>query len=100
MVGLTTTEQKAVWDVPGAAFFSWQHRDDAWILYDSRSGHTQALNDFAREALACLEDEPLSLEGLCGEFAKFLEIPPSDSLREDLQEVIVDFDRKGLISPL
>lgn len=97
---LANNTEKAVWHVPGAAFFVWQYWDDAWILYDSRSCHTQVLNEFAREALACLEDAPLSVDGLYQEFAQLLEKSPSDTLRGELVNIIEDFDRKGLISPL
>lgn len=91
---------KALWHVPGASSFLWRHFEDVWVVYDRRSGYTQVLNEFAREVLACLEERSLSFSALCDEFSSFLETPLTDVLREQLRDVLEDFDRKGLISPL
>ena len=46
----------AVFRVADAASFLWQNMDDVYIIYDKRSGYSQALNEFAREILALIEE--------------------------------------------
>ncbi len=54
-------DSTAVYRIPSAAGFVWSEWDDANIVYDPRSGHTQVLNDFARELFALYEDGPKNL---------------------------------------
>ena len=72
--------EKAVYRVMDTACFLWKNMDDAHIIYDKRSGHSQALNNFAREIFAILEDGPCSSADIISELAEILERPLDDEL--------------------
>ncbi len=93
-------DKSAVYRVPSAAGFFWSEWDDASIVYDPRSGHTQVLNDFARELLALYEDGPKNLSALFFEFEKIIESQLDDTTKEQIVETVAGFDNMGLIEPL
>lgn len=93
-------DKTAVYRVPSAAGFIWSEWDDASIVYDPRSGHTQVLNDFARELLALYEDGPKNLNSLFFEFEKILETKIDPQTKEQIVETVNGFDTMGLIEPV
>ncbi len=93
-------DRTAVFRVPNAADFVWSEWDDASVVYDPRSGHTQVLNDFARELLALYEDGPKNLNSLFFEFEKIVETKHDDKTKEQIIETITGFDAMGLIEPV
>jgi len=93
-------DEKAVYGVPDAANFLWSGWEDARIVYDTRSGHTQVLNDFARELLSLYEDGPKSLIELLDEFAKIIEAELDEPLKIKIVETLNEFDTMGLIQPV
>ena len=93
-------DSTAVYRVPSAAGFIWSEWDDASIVYDPRSGHTQVLNDFARELLALYEDGPKNLNSLFFEFEKILETKIDQHTKEQIIESVNGFDAMGLIEPI
>tara|TARA_R110002072_G_scaffold31000_7_gene96185 strand:- start:862 stop:1206 length:345 start_codon:yes stop_codon:yes gene_type:complete len=94
-----TIYRTAVFKIPDTADFLWRSMDDAHVIYDARSGHSQVLNDFAREILALIEDEPRDLEGLFKELEHILEISLEADLKEQVLTTLVAFDKMGLIEP-
>lgn len=93
-------DKKAVYRVPSAAGFVWSEWDDASIVYDPRSGHTQVLNDFARELLALYEDGPKNLNSLYFEFEKIVDQALDENIRQQILEAVSGFDAMGLIEPI
>ena len=93
-------DETAVYRIPSAAGFIWSEWDDANIVYDPRSGHTQVLNDFARELLALYEDGPKNLNSLYFEFEKILETNLDQSTKNQILEAVNGFDAMGLIEPV
>lgn len=93
-------DHAAVFRVPNAADLLWSEWDDACIVYDPRSGHTQVLNDFARELLALYEDGPKNLNTLFVEFEKIVEAPLDDATKMQIIEAVSGFDAMGLIEAL
>lgn len=92
--------KSAVYHVPNAAGFLWSEWEDASIVYDPRSGHTQVLNEFARELLALLEDGPKSTFELYIEFEKIIEADLDQFTKDKIIETVKGFDTMGLIEPL
>ncbi|VAW00152.1 hypothetical protein MNBD_ALPHA01-676 [hydrothermal vent metagenome] len=90
----------AVFQVTDTACFLWKSMDDAHIIYDTRSGHSQALNDFAREIFAIIEERPRHMTDIVGELEKILERPLGDELRQQVQKTVAEFDKMGLIEPV
>lgn len=93
-------DKLAVFRIADTASFLWESMDDAHIIYDTRSGHSQALNDFAREIFAILEDQPSSLADILHELELLLESPPDDALKQQVHKTILEFDNMGLIEPV
>ena len=93
----STINQSAVFQIPDAAEFLWTGWEDSNILYDLRSGHTQMLNDFAREILALIEDQPRSINDLSVEFGQILEIEVDQELENKIVATISEFDNMGII---
>lgn len=89
-----------VFHVPNAAGFLWSEWEDASIVYDPRSGHTQVLNEFARELLALLEDGPKTTSDLCVEFEKIIETSLDPFTKGKIIETVNGFDTMGLIEPV
>ena len=89
-----------MYGVPDTANFLWSGWEDARIVYDRRSGHTQVLNDFARELLALYEDGPKTLADLFDEFAKIVETDLDEPLKIKIVETLNEFDTMGLIEPV
>ncbi|PCJ38545.1 MAG: hypothetical protein COA81_12865 [Alphaproteobacteria bacterium] len=90
----------AVFHIVDTACFLWETMDDAYVIYDKRSGHSQVLNDFAREIFALFEDGPCSLPDLLIAFEEILERPVEDELKQQIRQTIVIFDSMGLIEPI
>ena len=93
-------DHTAVFRVPNAAGLLWSEWDDACIVYDPRSGHTQVLNDFARELLALYEDGPKNLNALLVEFEKIIEAPLDEATKTQIVDTVSGFDKMGLIEAL
>lgn len=103
MVPMTSNnifDKTAVFRIVGAADFLWSEWDDASILYDRRSGHTQVFNDFARELLSLYEDGPKTIEDLYVEFSKIIESDLDQSIKIKIVETAAEFDTMGLIEPV
>lgn len=90
----------AVFQVTDAAGFLWHQMDDASIIYDSRSGHSQAMNDFAREIFDIIADQPCRLSDILSELQNILEQPLEGALQQQVLMTIVEFDKMGLIEPV
>lgn len=90
----------AVFKITNAAGFLWEHMDDAHIIYDKRSGHSQALNDFAREIFDIIEDKPSSLPEILAALELILERPIEDDLKQQILQTVAEFDKMGLIEPV
>ena len=95
-----STDNTLVYHVPNQAELVWSEWEDASIVYDPRSGHTQVLNDFARELLALYEDGPKNLDQLFGEFEAILEHSLDDVTKNSIVETVTNFDTMGLIEPV
>ncbi|MCF6216240.1 MAG: HPr-rel-A system PqqD family peptide chaperone [Emcibacter sp.] len=74
--------------------------DDAHIIYDKRSGHSQALNDFAREIFDIIEDKPRNLPEILAALELILERPIEDDLKQQILQTVTEFDKMGLIEPV
>lgn len=96
----TKIEKSAVYQAMNTADFLWTGFEDTNILYDPASGHTQVLNDFAREILDLLEDGPKSLTDLYGEFEKIVEKELDQDLKNKIVETVNSFDNMGIIEPV
>lgn len=90
----------AVFKVADTACFLWKSMDDAHIIYDRRSGHSQAMNNFAREIFDIIADKPRHLSDIMTELQEILEQPLSDDLKQQVQTTVAEFDKMGLIEPL
>lgn len=90
----------AVFHVADTACFIWRNMDDAYIIYDKRSGHSQAMNDFAREIFAIIEEKPSSLLEIRQELESLLEKPLGGELMQKVVQTLVEFDKMGLIEPI
>lgn len=90
----------AVFKVTNAAYFLWKYMDDAHIIYDKRSGHSQAINDFSREIFDIIDDKPCSLSTIEAELEKLLERPLGDDLKQMVEKTVAEFDKMGLIEPV
>ncbi len=90
----------AVFKVADTACFIWKNMDDAHIIYDRRSGHSQAMNNFAREIFDIITDEPCGLSKIINELQGILEQPLSDTLKLQVERTVVEFDKMGLIEPM
>ncbi len=90
----------AVFKVTNTASFLWKNMDDAHIIYDKRSGHSQALNDFAREIFDIIDDKPCGLSTIEAELEKLLERPLGDELKQMVKKTVAEFDKMGLIEPV
>lgn len=87
-------------NVPDSNNYLWSEWEDASVVYDKRSGHTQVLNEFAREILALFEDGPKKFDDICFELE---EIMGNDLDEESLAliiQTINGFDTMGLIEPV
>ncbi len=93
-------DEAAVFRISGAADFLWSEFDDASIVYDPRSGHTQVLNEFARELFSLIEDGPKSMQDLFVEFEKIFETELDMPTKEKIIETVREFDKMGLIDPV
>lgn len=91
---------RAVFKVTDTACFLWKHMDDAHVIYDKRSGHSQAMNDFAREIFDIIADKPCRLSDVMAELEIFLEQPLSEELTQQVRNTIIEFDKMGLIEPM
>ncbi|WP_417318980.1 HPr-rel-A system PqqD family peptide chaperone [Emcibacter sp.] len=91
--------ETAVFHVGDAAGFLWKNWDDAYVIFDPRSGHTQAMNIFAREIFAIIEEKPRSLDQLCKEVRGIMEENFSQDIRQNILHTIIEFDKMGLIEP-
>lgn len=92
--------QSAVFRIPEAADFLWSGWDDASIIYDLRSGHTQVLNEFAREIFALFEDGQKSINDLTAEFEDITEKKLDQALINKIIATLNEFDTMGLIEPV
>lgn len=90
----------AVFRVTDTACFLWQHMDDAHIIYDERSGHSQALNDFAYEILDIIGEKPCRLSDILATLARILERPLEEELTQQVFQTVAEFDKMGLIEPV
>lgn len=90
----------AVFRIADTACFLWHNMDDAHIIYDTRSGHSQAMNDFAREIFAIIEEKPRSLSDILVELQEILEHSLESDLIEQVLRTVVEFDKMGLIEPV
>jgi len=90
---------EAVFQVRNTADFLWKFWDDAYIVYDLRSGHTQVMNEFAREIFSILEDKPQNLSGVEAEVENLMEENLSPDMKENIRQTIIEFDHMGLIEP-
>ena len=95
-----SADNTLIYHVPNQADLVWSEWEDASIVYDPRSGHTQVLNDFARELLALFEDGPKTLETLFNEFEEILEHPLDGETKNSIVETVTNFDTMGLIEPV
>ena len=93
-------DNSLVYHVPNQAELVWSEWEDASIVYDPRSGHTQVLNEFARELLALFEDGPKTFDQIFDEFEGILESPLDDVTKNNIVETVVGFDTMGLIEPV
>lgn len=91
---------KAVFEVADTAYLLWKHMDDAYIVYDQRSGHSQVMNDFAREIFAIMEEKPCHLGDIMTELHKILDHSLDDELQQKIRQTIIEFDKMGLIMPM
>ena len=91
--------ESAVFRVADTAGFLWKNWDDAYVIFDPRSGHTQAMNIFAREILAIIEEKPSTLERVCQELESVLEEKISEDIRGNIRQTMMEFDKMGLIEP-
>lgn len=92
--------ETAVFQVADTACFLWKNMDDAQIIYDSRSGYSQALNEFASEIFDIIEEKPSCLSDIIGELEVILERPLEDELQQQVRDTIIIFDEMGLIEPI
>lgn len=85
---------------PDSNNFLWSEWEDASVVYDKRSGHTQVLNEFAREILAMFEDGPKKFDDICFELEEIM----GNDLDEENMALVVQtidgFDTMGLIEPV
>jgi len=96
---LTNLVDTAVFKIADTACFLWKYIDDAHIVYDKRSGHSQALNAFACEIFDIIEDGPCRLSDIMVEVQKVLENPLTDEQRQQVRMTVAAFDKMGLIEP-
>lgn len=96
----TKIEQSAVYHIANTADFLWTSFEDSNILYDPASGHTQVLNDFAREILDLLQDGPKTVSDLFSEFEQILEKELDSDLKNKIVETMLSFDNMGIIEPV
>lgn len=89
----------AVFKTADAASFLWKNMDDAHIIYDLRSGHSQVLNDFAFEIFALINEKPRKLSEILAELELILEHPVEDELKHQVAQTVAEFDKMGLIEP-
>lgn len=82
------------------ACFLWEHLDDAHIIYDTRSGYSQVLNDFACEIFDIIEETPGRLSDIMDDVEKIIERPLTDDLKQQVRMTVVAFDKMGLIEPV
>ena len=99
-VNIDTIMNLAVFKVADTASFLWHNMDDAHVIYDTRSGYSQAMNDFAREIFAIIEEKPRSLPDILVELQQILEHPLENDLIEQVQRTVAEFDKMGLIEPV
>jgi len=92
--------ETAVFQIVDTACFLWKNMDDAHIIYDKRSGHSQAMNDFAREIFDIIEEKPARLSDITAEVQIVLERPLDDELRQQIRQTVNMFDQMGLIEPV
>lgn len=97
---LTNLVDTAVFKIADTACFLWKYSDDAHIIYDKRSGHSQALNTFACEIFDIIEDHPCGLSDIVVAVQKVLESPLTDDLRQQVKMTVAAFDKMGLIEPV
>ncbi|PCI46161.1 MAG: hypothetical protein COB49_09010 [Alphaproteobacteria bacterium] len=90
----------AVFKVVDTACFLWKNMDDAHIIYDKRSGHSQVMNDFAREVFDIIADKPCRLSDIMTEVQKILEQILTDELKLQVRKTVMEFDKMGLIEPV
>jgi len=93
-------DNTAVFCSPNSADLIWSEWEDASIVYDPRSGHTQVLNEFSRELFALYEDGPKNLSQLFFEFEKIIETKLDDQTKANIIEAVSGFDTMGLIEPV
>ena len=91
---------RAVFQVANTACFLWKNMDDAHIIYDNRSGYSQALNEFACEILDIIGEKPSSLSDILTALQVILDRPIEDELQQQVRETLVIFDQMGLIEPM
>lgn len=87
-------------NVPDSNNFLWSEWEDASVVYDKRSGHTQVLNEFAREILALFEDGPKDFEDICFELEEIMGQDLDDESMALIVQTINGFDTMGLIEPV
>jgi len=91
---------RAVFRMVDTASFLWKHLDDAHIIFDTRSGHSQALNDFAHEIFDIIKESPGRLSDIMDDVERILEQPLTDDLKQQIRMTVVAFDKMGLIRPV
>jgi len=74
--------------------------DDAYIIYNKRSGHSQAMNEFAREIFAMIEEQPRRLIDIEQELEALLERTLDADLKQKVAQTVAEFDKMGLIEPV
>lgn len=92
--------ENIIYSVPNNNDFLWSEWEDACVVYDKRSGHTQVLNEFAREILALFEDGPKNFEDICIELEEIMGNDLDDESVALIVNTINGFDAMGLIEPV
>ncbi len=86
--------------VPDPDQLRWRRWDEETIVYHVPSGETHLLNELSAAALESLSHRPASADELAKRLAEALDLEVDATLRDQLAQLLEQFDERGLIEPV
>ena len=89
-----------IWSIPENANLSIEIWDENAIVYSSLSGETHLLNGLACEVLQLFQAAPETISTLISKLCMILEVEDEADLEGQIQRLMGEFEKLGLIESL
>ncbi|MFG6442341.1 HPr-rel-A system PqqD family peptide chaperone [Roseateles sp. LKC17W] len=88
------------WRLGGLTALRWRHLDGDWVIYDTGSGQTLAVDALMAAALMALESGCSGLADIEAQVCADLGVAADAGLRTQLQDGLAFFEQLGLVESL